>query len=64
MHLFTTFLPGCGRYGKRVVADMENDNSGNLRSRWCTMVVLPAPEGAEKMMSLPFAMFVCQDVSC
>jgi len=36
-----------------VVADTENSSSGNLLSKWCTMVVLPAPDGAENIMSFP-----------
>jgi hypothetical protein len=37
-----------------VVAEIENERSGIFFNRWWTIVVLPAPEGAEKMMSLPF----------
>jgi hypothetical protein len=32
---------------------MENSNSGITLSKCFTMVVLPEPEGAEKMMTLP-----------
>ena len=35
------------------VAEIENSNSGCSLSRWPTTVLLPAPEGAENMMTLP-----------
>jgi hypothetical protein len=36
---------------------MENSNlSGNVFSKCLTMVVLPEPDGAENIISLPFSM--------
>jgi hypothetical protein len=36
------------------VAETENDNRRSLRPiKWRTIVVLPAPLGAEKMIALP-----------
>jgi hypothetical protein len=35
-----------------VVAEMENPSWGMVFSKWLTTVVLPLPEGAEKMMTL------------
>jgi len=37
----------------RLVAEIENSRFKFLSSKWRTIVVLPAPDGAENMMSLP-----------
>jgi hypothetical protein len=38
--------------GFLVVAEIENPNSGMTDNKWFTTVVLPLPEGAEKIMTL------------
>ena len=39
------------------ITEMENSNlSGNVFSKCLTMVVLPEPDGAENIISLPFSM--------
>ena len=38
--------------GALEVAEIENSNSGYMPSRWFTTVLLPAPDGAEKMITL------------
>ena len=42
-----------GREHATTKAEIEKLSSGIWLSRWCTKVVFPEPEGAEKMMSLP-----------
>jgi hypothetical protein len=39
--------------GERLHAETENSNPIFASKRACTIVVFPAPEGAEKMMHLP-----------
>ena len=36
------------------VAEIENSSSGYWPRRWFTIVLLPAPDGAEKIMTLLF----------
>jgi len=41
-----------------VVADTENCKGNSLESKYFTIVVLPAPEGAQIIINFPSAIFL------